>query len=69
MLTNDFFVNLLDMNTTWKAASKSDGVFEGIDRKSGAIKWSGTRIDLIQKRTRGDDESVSAVEPVLEAAR
>ncbi|MFC4723576.1 catalase/peroxidase HPI [Geojedonia litorea] len=47
VLTNDFFVNLLDMNTTWKAASQSDQVFEGRDRKTGDLKWTGTRADLI----------------------
>ena len=46
-LTNDFFVNLLDMGTTWKAASKDADVFEGHDRKTGALKWTGTRVDLI----------------------
>ena len=46
-LTNDFFVNLLDMSTTWKAAPESDDVFEGRDRKSGELKWTGTRVDLI----------------------
>jgi catalase-peroxidase len=46
-LTNDFFVNLLDMGTTWKAASKNPDVFEGRDRKTGKLKWTGTRIDLI----------------------
>jgi len=46
-LSNDFFVNLLDMGTTWKAVSESEDVFEGLDRASGAIKWTGTRIDLI----------------------
>eukprot|EP00439_Symbiodinium_sp_Y106_P089326 s1_g1862.t1 len=46
-LTNDFFVNLLDMSTTWKAASEDDAVFEGRDRASGAVKWTGTRADLI----------------------
>jgi catalase-peroxidase len=45
-LTNDFFVNLLDMGTKWTAAS-ADGVFEGRDRKSGALKWTATRADLI----------------------
>ena len=45
MLTNDFFVNLLDMNTVWKAASDAD-VFEGRDRATGELKWTGTRIDL-----------------------
>ncbi len=46
-LTNDFFVNLLDFGTTWKAASESKGVFEGRDRRTGALKWTGTRVDLI----------------------
>jgi len=44
-LTNDFFVNLLDMNTTWKATSED--VFEGRDRATGELKWTGTRVDLI----------------------
>jgi catalase-peroxidase len=46
-LTNDFFVNLLDMGTEWKAASNAKDVFEGRDRKTGALKWTGTRVDLI----------------------
>jgi catalase-peroxidase len=46
-LTNDFFVNLLDMSTTWKAVSKDADVFEGRDRKTGELKWTGTRVDLI----------------------
>lgn len=46
-LTNDFFVNLLDMNTTWKAKDGSAQVFEGRDRNSGQLKWTGTRVDLI----------------------
>jgi catalase-peroxidase len=46
-LTNDFFVNLLDMGTEWKPTSKDADVFEGYDRKTGAKKWSGTRIDLV----------------------
>jgi len=46
-LTNDFFVNLLDFGTTWKATSAADEVFEGRDRKTGAVKWTGTRVDLI----------------------
>jgi catalase-peroxidase len=45
-LTNDFFVNLLDMNTKWQAA-QSDGVFEGRDRATGKVKWTGTRVDLV----------------------
>jgi len=46
-LTNDFFVNLLDMNTTWKPTSKEKDIFEGWDRKTGKLKWTGTRVDLI----------------------
>jgi catalase-peroxidase len=46
-LTNDFFVNLLDMSTTWKATAEDDCVFEGRDRATGALKWTGTRVDLI----------------------
>jgi catalase-peroxidase len=46
-LTNDFFVNLLDMGTEWKPASKDADVFEGRDRKTGALTWTGTRVDLI----------------------
>ncbi|MFC4874443.1 catalase/peroxidase HPI [Negadavirga shengliensis] len=47
VLTNDFFVNLLDMGTTWKATSEADDEFEGRDRKTGEVKWTGTRVDLI----------------------
>ena len=46
-LTNDFFVNLLDMNTKWQPSSTSEGVYEGRDRKTGELKWTGTRVDLI----------------------
>ena len=46
-LTNDFFLNLLDMNTTWKATSEDKDVFEGRDRATGELKWTGTRVDLI----------------------
>jgi catalase-peroxidase len=46
-LTNDFFLNLLDMGTEWKATSKAEDVFEGRDRKTGELKWTGTRVDLI----------------------
>lgn len=45
-LTNDFFVNLLDMGTTWHPVGE-DGLFEGRDRRSGAVKWTGTRVDLV----------------------
>jgi catalase-peroxidase len=46
-LTNDFFVNLLDMGTAWQAVSDAQDIFEGRDRKTGKIKWTGTRVDLI----------------------
>jgi catalase-peroxidase len=46
-LTNDFFVNLLDLNTEWQASSNDEGVFEGRDRATGKVKWTGTRVDLI----------------------
>jgi catalase-peroxidase len=47
VLTNDFFVNLLDMSTTWKPTTEDADVFEGRDRATGAPKWTGTRVDLI----------------------
>ena len=46
-LTNDFFVNLLDMGTTWKSVSETGDLFEGTDRATGKVKWTGTRVDLI----------------------
>jgi catalase-peroxidase len=46
-LTNDFFVNLLDMNTQWQPSNGSEGVYEGRDRKTNEVKWTGTRVDLI----------------------
>ena len=46
-LTNDFFVNLLDMNTKWQRSTTSEGVYEGRDRKTGELKWTGTGVDLI----------------------
>jgi catalase-peroxidase len=46
-LTNDFFVNLLDMGTQWQPVASSEGVFEGRDRKTNESKWTGTRVDLI----------------------
>jgi catalase-peroxidase len=47
LLTNDFFVNLLDMGTVWKPASDARDTFEGRDRTTGELKWTGTRVDLI----------------------
>ena len=46
-LTHDFFVNLLDMGTTWKATSEAPDVFEGRDRATGEVKWTATRVDLV----------------------
>jgi len=46
-LTNDFFVNLTDMGTEWRPAAGAEGVYEGRDRKTGELKWTGTRVDLI----------------------
>ena len=46
-LSNDFFVNLLDMGVAWKGVNGSQEVFEGADRKSGQVKWTGSRADLI----------------------
>src|SRR6266446_1965871 len=47
LLTNDFFVNLLDMSTQWQPSAGSEGVYEGRDRKTNELKWTGTRVDLI----------------------
>ena len=46
-LTNDFFVNLLDMRTTWKEVDKNEELFVGKDRRTNKVKWTGTRVDLI----------------------
>jgi len=46
-LSNDFFVNLLDMGTEWRKSSKTEGVYEGRDRQTGKLKWTGTRVDLV----------------------
>jgi catalase-peroxidase len=46
-LSNDFFVNLLDMNTKWRKSAKSDNLFEGRDRKTGRLKWTASRVDLV----------------------
>ncbi len=62
-LTNDFFVNLLDMSTEWKP-SATEGHFEGIDRKSGKAKWTATRVDLIF----GSNSQLRALAEVYAAA-
>jgi catalase-peroxidase len=46
-LTNDFFINLLDMRTEWQPSAGTEGVYEGRDRKTKEVKWTGTRVDLI----------------------
>jgi len=59
-LSNDFFVNLLDMGTAWKAASESEDVFEGRDRVTGELKWTATRVDLVF----GSDSQLRAIAEV-----
>ncbi len=59
-LSNDFFINLLDMNTIWKPSEKDRDVFEGRDRKTGALKWTATRVDLIF----GSDSQLRAIAEV-----
>ncbi len=63
-LSNDFFVNLLDLNTKWKAVSESDDAFGGTDRATGTIKWVGTRVDLIF----GSNSELSAIAEVYACA-
>jgi catalase-peroxidase len=63
-LTNDFFVNLLDLGTTWNASSEDEDVFEGRDRATGEIKWTGTRVDLIF----GSNSQLRAVAEVYASA-
>jgi catalase-peroxidase len=46
-LTNDFFANLLGMNTDWKASTTAEGMYEAQDRKTGEVKWTGSRVDLV----------------------
>jgi catalase-peroxidase len=46
-LSNDFFVNLLDMRTEWKPNASAEGIFDGLDRRTGKVKWTGTRVDLV----------------------
>ncbi|RFC48209.1 MAG: catalase-peroxidase [Verrucomicrobia bacterium] len=63
-LTNDFFVNLLDMGTEWKSVSKESELFEARDRKTGAVKWTGTRVDLVF----GSDSRLRALAEVYGSA-
>ena len=63
-LSNDFFVNLLDMATEWKASSTSEGAFEGLDRATGEVKWTATRVDLVF----GSNSQLRAVSEVYAAS-
>jgi catalase-peroxidase len=63
-LSNDFFVNLLDMGTEWKPAGGAEGVYEGRDRKTGKVKWTGTRVDLVF----GSDSQLRALAEVYACA-
>ncbi len=63
-LTNDFFVNLLDMSTEWKASSTAEGQFEGLDRTTGEMKWTATRVDLIF----GSNSQLRAISEVYASA-
>ncbi len=64
VLTNDFFTNLLDMGTVWKRSSAGGDVYEGIDRATGAVKWTGTRVDLLF----GSNSQLRAVAEVFACA-
>ncbi|WP_417484781.1 catalase/peroxidase HPI [Maricaulis salignorans] len=64
VLSNDFFVNLLDMGTTWQPVAGSDDLFEGRDRKTGEVKWTGTRVDLVF----GSNSQLRALAEVYAAA-
>jgi catalase-peroxidase len=63
-LTNDFFVNLLDMGTTWHAVTTGDGIFEGRDTKTGDVKWTATRVDLVF----GSNSQLRAIAEVFASA-
>ncbi len=63
-LTNDFFVNLLDMGTEWRSASDDNDIFEGRDRKTGKVKWTATRVDLIF----GSNSQLRAISEVYASA-
>ncbi|MCC6905645.1 MAG: catalase-peroxidase, partial [Anaerolineae bacterium] len=63
-LTNDFFVNLLDMGTVWTAASEAEDLFEGRDRATGELKWTGTRVDLVV----GSNSQLRAIAEVYASA-
>ncbi|MBW8304184.1 MAG: catalase-peroxidase, partial [Brevundimonas sp.] len=64
VLTNDFFVNLLDMSTQWSRSAQSEGLYEGRDRESGALKWTATPVDLVF----GSNSELRAVSEVYASA-
>jgi catalase-peroxidase len=63
-LSNDFFVNLLDMGTEWRPNASAEGIYEGRDRKTGKVKWTGTRVDLVF----GSNSQLRALAEVYAAA-
>ena len=63
-LSNDFFVNLLDMSTKWNKSAQQEGIYEGVDRKTGKLKWTATPVDLIF----GSNSELRAVAEVYAAA-
>ena len=63
-LSNDFFVNLLDMSTKWSKSSTSEGIYEGLDRATGKVKWTATPVDLVF----GSNSELRAVAEVYAAA-
>ncbi len=63
-LTNDFFVNLLDMGTEWKASASAENVYEGRDRATGEVKWTATAVDLVF----GSDSELRAISEVYACA-
>jgi len=63
-LSNDFFVNLLDMSTRWSKSSTADGIYEGLDRATGKVKWTATPVDL----AFGSNSELRAVAEVYAAA-
>ena len=63
-MSNDFFVNLLDMSTQWQKSAASEGVYEGLDRKTGGVKWTATPVDL----AFGSNSELRAVSEVYASA-
>ena len=68
-LTNDFFINLLDMNTEWVASGDAEGMYEGRDRATGAGKWSATAVDLVSVPTPGSAPSRKSTPATMRKTR